>query len=336
MKSKIIMFPAAKQVGFTEREVPDPGPGEVQVQTLVTLISTGTESWCFRGEFDADTGWAGWVKYPFTPGYSNVGRVLKVGEGVAELAEGDRVFSTAGHCQYTNLGAHTASMGRLPDYASDEDAAWCTLSYITQTAVRRAEHSMGDTAVVIGLGPLGQLVTQYLRVVGCREVLAIDTVQMRLDMALAHGATQGFLGSAADARDFVLEHTDGQLADVVYDVTGHYAVFPLALKLVRNFGTLLLLGDTPHPSRQCLTHDVLTRQLRVIGTHNDRLPPEHAHWTGARQAQLFLQYIHRGQMRVADLVTHRFSPMDAPKVYPMLQTEREGTMGVLFDWRECS
>ena len=108
---------------------------------------------------------------------------------------------------------------------------------------------------------------------------------------------------------------------------------PKKAELVRNFGTLLLLGDTPHPSRQHLTHDVLTRQLRVIGTQNDRLPPEHAHWTGARQGLLFLQYVHRGQMRVSDLVTYRFSPMDAPKVYPMLQTEREGTMGVLFDWR---
>jgi threonine dehydrogenase-like Zn-dependent dehydrogenase len=49
---------------------------------------------------------------------------------------------------------------------------------------------MGDTAVVIGLGPLGQLIVQYLQVLGLREILAIDLIQPRLDRALKHGATQ--------------------------------------------------------------------------------------------------------------------------------------------------
>ena len=222
---------------------------------------------------------------------------------------------------------------RLPEGAGSEDAAWAALAFITQTGVRRAEHSLGDTAAVIGLGPLGQLVTQYLRAAGLREVLAIDTVPARLETALAHGATQAFHGSAADARDFVREHTEGRLADAVYDVTGHYAVFPHALKLARDFGTVVLLGDTPHPSRQHLTHDVLTRQLRIVGTHNSKLPGQHAHWTTEKQVLLFLEYVRRGQMRVADLVTHRYAPADAPRVYQELQENRAATMGVLFDWR---
>ena len=55
------------------------------MQTLVSLISTGTEGWCYRGEFDTDTGWAKWVRYPFFPGYSNVGRGIKVGKDVINL-----------------------------------------------------------------------------------------------------------------------------------------------------------------------------------------------------------------------------------------------------------
>jgi len=312
--------------------VPDPGPNQITVQTIVSLISTGTESWCYMGDFDADTGWAGWVKYPFYPGYSNVGRVIKVGKGVEDFAEGDRVNSGIPHRQFATIGTDS-NVVKLPDYAADEEATWCTLSSTTQTAVRRAEHVMGDIAAVIGLGPLGQLVTQYLRVIGLREVLVIDTVQMRLDQALAHGATQGFCGSAGDAGPFVKEHTEGQGADVVYDVTGHYAVFPLALKLARDFGKLILLGDTPHPSRQHLTHDVLTRQVNVVGTHNAKLPAAHAYWTRPRQILLFLQYIQRGQMRVSDLITHRFQPSDAAEVYAMLQEDRASTMGILFDWR---
>jgi len=332
MKSLSIVFTGPQRVEVRQEDVPDPAANEIIAQTQVSLVSTGTESWCYRGRFDADTGWADWVKYPFYPGYSNVGKVVKTGKDVTTFREGDRVFSIAPHQQYATLSENSIAV-KLPDYTSHEDATWSALTFITQTAVRHAEHAMGDIAAVIGLGPLGQLVTQYLRVLGLREILLIDTVQKRLDAALEHGGTHAFCGSAADAREFVAQHTEGTLADVVYDVTGHYAVFPHALKLVRNFGTLILLGDTPHPSRQTLTHDVLNRQIKIVGTHNAKLPPKHAYWTAQRQILLFWQYIHRGQMKVADLITHRYMPEQAKEVYQMLQKDRSSTLGVLFDWK---
>ena len=334
MKSTAIVFTGPRKVDLVEVEVPEPGPREFTIQTLVTLISTGTESICYRGESDPGTHWHGWVKYPFYPGYSCVGRVIKVGEQVTDFREGDRIYCSASHRQFTKVPPEAGNIVKVPDDISDEEAAWCTLATITQTGVRQAEHVMGDTAVVIGLGPLGQLMTQYLRVMGLREVLAIDPIQSRLDRALEHGATAAFCGSAADAEDFVLEHTDGMLADVVYDVTGHYAVFPMALPLARRFGKVILQGDSPHPSKQHLTHDVLTRQLRVMGSHNQNLPPQYAYWTGKRQAQLFLQYLQRKQMRVSDLITHRFAPSEAAEVYARLEEERGATVGVVFDWRQ--
>ena len=220
MKSMAIVFTGPRTVEWREEDVADPGPNHVIVQTLVSLVSTGTESWCYRGEFDADTGWAAWVRYPFLPGYSNVGRVVKIGEGVTDVREGDRVYSAATHTQYAAVEASGSRFLKLPDHARNEDAAWATLSFITQTAVRHAEHSMGDNAVVLGLGPLGQLVIQYLRAIGLNQILAVDLAPKRLEMARAHGATATFSGSAGDAVEFVKDHTGGRLADVVYDVTG--------------------------------------------------------------------------------------------------------------------
>ena len=145
-------------------------------------------------------------------------------------------------------------------------------------------------------------------------------------------ATEAFAGSAADAVSFVEQHTDGELADVVFDATGHYAVFPLALKLVRRFGTLMLIGDSPHPSKQVLTADVLTRQISVRGSHNEMLPPHAEGWDAVRQMELFHTYIERGQMRVEDLITSRFAPQEAPGVYAQLLENRAETIGVVFDW----
>ena len=331
MKTKAIVFPAKQQAELTEQDVPDLQAGQVLVQTTVSLISTGTECICFRGQFDENTNWYNWVQYPFNPGYSAVGTVVDVGPGVKHLAEGDAVFSGGKHLQHTIADEEKAI--KIPDGITHEEAAWSLLANITQTAVRRAEHVMGDTAVLIGLGPLGQLVTQYLHTIGLRQILAIDTVAMRLEAAAAHGATATFAGNAADARDFVAEHTDGRLADAVYDVTGHWSVLPLALPLAGNFGRVVLLGDTPTPSKQHLTQDVLTRQVNIIGSHVYKLQPQFAWWTQQRQTELFYTYIQRGQLRVADLITHRFKPSEAHGVYPQLLNDRTGTLGCLFDWR---
>jgi len=332
MKATAVAFPDREQAGLIEVEVNEPGPGEVLLEAVLTMVSTGTELICFRGECDSDTHWAGVSAMPHRPGYSAVGRIAQVGEGVEDFAEGERVVATAKHQALSTVDVERGWLTPIADDISDEQAAWSVLGVITQTNVREAEHELGERAVVIGLGPLGQLVTQYLRVLGLSEVLVIDMVQSRVDAALAHGATAGFCGDVREARAFVEEHTGGRLADAVYDVTGHFSVLPLALPLARQFGRLMLLGDSPFPSRQHLTYDVVSRGVRIIGSRSSWLPDARAWWTPRRQIELLHTYLRRGQMRLHDLITHRFAPEDAADVYPMLMRERGGTIGVVFDW----
>ncbi|MCC7205539.1 MAG: hypothetical protein IT441_10700, partial [Phycisphaeraceae bacterium] len=64
MKSLEIIFNGPNQVGHREVEIGDPGPDELLVQTTCSLISTGTECICLRGQFEPGTSYAGWVKYP--------------------------------------------------------------------------------------------------------------------------------------------------------------------------------------------------------------------------------------------------------------------------------
>ena len=330
MESSNIVFTGKQQAELVREEAPVLSDDGLLVRTKMTLISTGTESICFRGDTEAGTHWSSWVKYPFYPGYSNVGTVEQVGAAVEGYKEGDRVFSAAHHHQH-HLVKPPAK--KIPEYISNESAAWSKLATIAQTGVRRACLEMGDSVVVIGLGPLGQLVSQYARVMGAEEILAIDLVKSRLDVAEAHSVTHSFEGSAADAGTFVADQTDGRLADVVFDATGHFSVFPLALKLVRRFGTMLLIGDSPHPGRQVLTSDILTRQITVKGTHNERLQDERV-WPTRRQVDLFYRYIERGQMRVEDLITSKNPPVEAQQVYTDLQANRGANIGVAFDWSD--
>lgn len=335
MQTLNIAFTGRDAVALLEEDVPAAGPGEVLVRTSKTLISTGTESIVLSRLFEPASHWDNWVKYPFSPGYSLAGRVVAVGRDVSEVREGDRVAVRGPHRQY--VVAQADRLLRIPEGVSDEDATWFGLAKITQNGVRRGEHQLGDDIVVIGLGLLGQLVVQYARLLGARQVLAIDTADRRLEMAREHGATAALALSAEDAREQILSLTEGAGANVVYDVTGVPAVFPAALRLLRRFGRLVLLGDTGTPSAQHLTGDVITKGLHIVGAH-DANPPalssDHAYWSEQRMASLFFTYLLRGDMRVSDLITHRFSPREAPHAYQLLRQERASAMGVIFDWSD--
>lgn len=335
MKSLNILFTGEDQVELCHEAVRPPGPDEVLVETATTLISTGTELTCLGRRFEPRTHWDQWVRYPFNPGYSLVGRITATGENVEGWHEGDRVAARLPHRQCVIAPAD--QVYPVPDGLSDEEATWFGLATIVQNGVRRAEHALGQTVVVIGLGLLGQLAVQYARLQGAREVIAVDPVERRLAMARGGGATTTLAMGAAEAREAVLEMTVGAGADVVYDVTGAASVFPVALGLLRRFGRLVLLGDTGTPSAQHLTADVIRNGLTIVGAHDSHPPlveTDHAPWTRQRMAALFFTFLQRGDMRVADLVTHRFAPTEASAVYRLLHDDPAVAMGVIFNWTD--
>jgi 2-desacetyl-2-hydroxyethyl bacteriochlorophyllide A dehydrogenase len=334
MKRKSIIFTGKDQVAVIEDEpLLPPGPGDIQVQTTRTLISTGTEGIVLGRKFSPGTHYDNWVKYPFRPGYSQVGRITAVGPDVTEFQVGDRVATRAPHTSQAQVKAIHAV--KIPDEVSDDDATWTALGKITQIGVRAAEHRMGDSVAIIGLGLLGQLVVQYVRLMGASDIIAIDPAKVRLEMAKSHGATATLAMGAADAIAEVQRITNGKGPRVVYDITGHPAVFPAALAMCGDRGRVVLLGDTGTPEAQHLTPDIIRRGLTIVGAHDRHAsadPIPGIDWNARQVFELFLKFLARGQMRVSDLVTNRFKPDDAASAYKLLETQREKIMGMIFDW----
>jgi 2-desacetyl-2-hydroxyethyl bacteriochlorophyllide A dehydrogenase len=332
-ESRYIVFPRANEVAVETEEVPDPAPGQVLCRARRSLVSTGTETYCLRGEFDPGTNWERWVQYPFRPGYSMAAEIIAVGAGVEGLEPGTRVTSWASHQELFLAAPH--QLFAVPDGVSDDDATFMNLATTTQLAVRRAGHVLGETVGVVGVGLLGQLITQYLVLSGARTIVAIDTEQSRLELARAHGATHAVRGLAQDALAQVEELTGGRLLDVVYDVTGHPKALAQCIPLVRRLGRIVLVGDTPNPTAQHLAPGVVNRSIAILGIHGT-MTPEHATefnpWTRAEVTQLYFDYVLQGRMHVADLVTRHADPGDAASVYELLTSARGPEMGVLFDW----
>jgi 2-desacetyl-2-hydroxyethyl bacteriochlorophyllide A dehydrogenase len=344
MKSRYIVFPDREQVAIREEDLAPPGEGEILCQAEKSLISTGTELHCLRGVFEEGTNWHDWVKFPFRPGYSMVGRVVAVGRGVGEVKEGDLIASYDAHQQYykitperRNTAPQGAALYRIPDGISSEDGTWRSLAMTCQNAVRRANFQFGETACVVGLGLLGQLVTQYLSTAGARRIIVIDPVAGRLELARQHGATHVLQVDVSTAQAPIQDITGGWLCDVVFDVTGHPATLAPCIRLVRRMGRLVLLGDTPTPSQQHLGPGVVSNSISILGTHGYVVPHQttvFAPWTIEAMSDVFFDYLAQGKMKVDDLVTHRYSPLDAVGVYSALVKDRSSAMGVIFDWTQ--
>lgn len=324
---------ADKEKVEVRKETLDPTLGSTQILCAArcSLISTGTELQCLRGVFDPDTNWAGWVKYPFRPGYSMVAEVLDTGTEVRGISRGDRVFVENSHAQYFKTDAKRICP--LPDGVTDEQGTWINLAKTTQLGARRAELQLGETVGVVGLGILGQLVTQYLYLSGAKEVFAIDPAESRLKLVQDRPGVHLLAKDAGEAREEIYEKTQGRMLDVVFDVTGHPAVLAQATKLVKPLGRVILLGDTATPSRQEMGHNVVSNSVSILGIHGTM---NYRSWTHSEMTDLFLKYLIQGRMDVSALITHRYSPLEAVEAYDLLVRNRSSAMGVLLDWTKLS
>jgi 2-desacetyl-2-hydroxyethyl bacteriochlorophyllide A dehydrogenase len=345
LKSKYVVFPEKQQVAVWEEEIAPPGEGEILCKAEKSLISIGTELYCLRGIFEPGTNWFDWVKYPFRPGYSMMGHVIGVGKGVKGLKEGDRVASYGTHQQYYKAKLYDVQKRNdipegtgpyiLPDEISSEDATWRSLAVTCQNAVRRGDFQFGEMVGVVGLGILGQLVTRFLSAAGARAIVVIDPVKSRLALALQGGATHALQIDVSNAVQPIRQITDGWMLDLVFDVTGHPAVLAPCIPLVRKLGRLVLLGDTPTPSEQHLAPGVVSNSISILGIHGYTLPEKttpFTPWTADRMSGVYFDYLAAGKISVAELVTHRYSPLQAPEIYQGLLRDRSADVGVIFDW----
>ena len=302
-----------------------PAAGEILVQTICSLLSTGTETIVFSGKFAPGTHWDAGVRHPFYPGYASVGIVAAIGDGVEGLMPGERVATRAGHKSHNILKAENGF--RVPDTVSSESAAWFALAKIAGHGIRAAGLNLGDSVVVIGAGPIGQMAVRWALVCGASRVLAIDVSPERLALARIAGATP-VLASAAEAQAEVLSLLDRR-PDVVIDSTGNAEVLKSAFRMVEKEGTVVLLGDTGTPELQSLTGDVISRGLRLVGAHDGL---NSARWNNKLAADVFFQFLETKRFSTEGLVTHRFQPSDCAQAYELAVTGRSRTMGILFDW----
>lgn len=160
---------------------------------------------------------------PFSPGAEFAGTVIETGEGVDDLAPGDRVVA---YCTYgavrERVAVAAAAAVRLPDAVSFDKAAGLMITYgTTLHALKdRGRLRPGETLAVLGAsGGVGIAAVEIGKLMGA-EVIACASSRAKLDFCVSRGADRTIDYSARPLRDALKEATGGRGADVVYDPVG--------------------------------------------------------------------------------------------------------------------
>jgi len=333
MKTKAIVFTASEKAELIDVELPPIQAGEILLWSTVSGVSVGTERWALMGRRPE-------MKFPFITGYLGVGVVEQAGDGASGFQVGDRVFTTAARHQepYRSnswLGTHCERLivptacglewppyvCKIPDAVDDASAAMAGLAAVSIQGADMLKVTARDTALVLGLGMIGQSSVQVLRAKGAR-VIGADISQMRVDAARRAGC-DGVVRLSADTpiKNQLTDLVPATGADIVVDTTAAPSVLLQLADLVKVRGQILFQGY--YPGTTALNLDALHGRRPTI--HVACAFDLESH----RQAH---RLIGSGGMKLGPLITHQPSVKDVSKIYEMLLHNSDEFLGIVFHW----
>lgn len=350
-------------------EVPMPmvRPGKVLIKTKCSLISLGTEKMLL------DFGKAGWVSKakqqpdkvkmvlekistdglaptiksvknkldtPLPLGYSNVGVVLDVGEGVTNFKKGDRVLSNGSHAEVVCISENLCA--KIPSNVSDEDAAFTVVGSIGLQGIRLLDPTLGEVHVVIGLGLIGLLSVQILLANGCK-VIGFDLDEAKVAMAKSYGADAFVSSGTLEDISVVNSITNGVGADGVLITASTKSNGPIELspKICRTRGRVVLVGVI---GLELNRTDFYTKEIsfqvscsygpgRYDKNYEDKgvdYPIGFVRWTENRNFQTILELISKNKLKVKSLISREEDFEASSKLYKELGKKND--LGIILKY----
>lgn len=245
-----------------------------------------------------------------------------------------------GQAEYVRVPYADFGPRKIPDDLADDEVLF--LSDILPTgwcAVRWAEVKPEETVAVFGCGPVGLMAQKMARVLGAKQVIGIDRVPERLDMARRTAGSETIDFSSDDPVEAIREMTEGRGADVCIDAVG--------MEVER--GVLKRISNVLHAQRGSITalrlcFSAVRRggRVSVVGvyaTHYDNFPlgqqMDKAIRVNIGQAPVqahideLFDLVKDGRIKADDIITHRMSLEDAPRGYHLFNNKEDGCVKVV-------
>lgn len=281
---------------------------------------------------------------PLPLGYSNVGVVRDTG-GQGDFEVGDRVVSNGTHAEVVSVPWNLCA--RIPDGVSDASAVFTVMGAIALQGIRLAAPTLGETFVVVGLGPIGLLAVQLLRANGCR-VLGVDLDPLKCEMASGFGAEVINPSRGADVVGHAMDFSRGRGVDGVLLTLSSKSDEPVsqAALMCRKRGRLILVGVTGLGLRR---DDLYQKEISLqvscsygpgrydpaYEEHGQDYPVGFVRWTEQRNFEAVLDMMADGQINAEALVSHRFGVEQAADAYAVLLTDSQSN-GILIEYPDAA
>lgn len=331
-----LVIPSPYQVTVEEYDVMPPEAGQLLIENEASAISAGTELSIYTGVHQhLNDPTRAWPKFPFIPGYSGVGRVMAVGQGVSGYEVGERVIYPSRHESHgiVDLG-HRESVLPIAKSVPAEIAAFAMLTRFPLTSVVQSGQVLGQAVVVVGLGMIGQLALRLFAAAGAYPIIGVDPVQQRRSTAERIPCVVTVDPSVVDPVQFVPELNHGALPDIVVDATGVPDVIMSAMSLVADGGKVILLGSPRGKSSEVdFYRDLHARSIQLIGAHGSALgldPRERLPFILHRGLRLLVHFFESRRLVIEDLITHVVPYSQGAQAYEGLLKDRDNYVAVAF------
>jgi len=336
VKQSVMTAPG--KIEFRDVPVPEPGPGEVLVR-MKRIGVCGSDIHVWHGKHAL-------TPYPVVQGHEVSGVIEKVGGSVRGFSTGDPVTIqpqvTCGTCYPCRHGAYhicdslkvmgfqTTGAGseffaveaskvlKLPRRMDLEQGAMIEPAAVAVHALGRGGDVKGRSVLVLGAGPIGNLVAQVARGLGAAKVMITDVSEFRLGKAKECGIDLCVNVGTSDLAAAVKEQFGDAKADLILECVGNQAAIAQAVAVARKGTDIIVVGvfgDRPVVDMGT----VQDRELRLIGTLMYREPD----WKKA------IDLVEAGKVRLAPLITDHYEFADYRKAYEYIDQNRERAMKVM-------
>jgi len=342
MKAAVLHRPG--EIRVEQRQVPEPGPGEVLVRVRAVGVCGSDVHYYKEGRIGRRV-----VEKPLILGHECAGEVVALGSGVSHLRIGSRVALEPGvpcrRCRYCKSGRYNLCpdvtfMATPPvDGAFVEYIAWPAdftyplpenLGYaegalmeplaVGMHAVRRARLVPGCTVLVLGGGPIGQLALLAAKAAGAGRVILTEREEGRLAMARSLGADAALNCRTTPMAEALAEITDGEGPDLVIEAAGTVETVRQGIELVRRGGTVVWIGLPGTDPCPVSVLQAINKEMDILGIY--------------RYANVYPDAIRlaaSGKINLALLVTHRFPLVEVKQALDTVVEQKASAMKVLVE-----
>lgn len=342
MRAFVIAGPGATAV--VEKPIPEPGPEEAVVRTTAALVCT-SDVHTVRGAIPVSPG--------RTLGHESVGVIHSLGSAVHGFSVGERVAVGAitpcfrceacqrgftSQCQgmlggykyttqidgnmaeYFIVPAAEANLTRIPADVPDEMAVYaCDMLSTGFVGAEHAELQLGETVAIFAQGPVGLAATIGSRLIGAGQIIAVESVPNRQELARRFGADVVVDHTVGDPVEQILDLTGGKGVDAAIEAFGFPQTFEAAIRVTKPGGRISNIGyhgENPAPLQIPLVPFGMGMSDKTIRT---ALCPG-----GSERLGRLLRLMQTGRVDPTPMTTHRFSFDQISTAFEMMTTKADG------------